>query len=47
LTKLCLTNLSTSCQKMASEHAPWIRQTRDLLSVCGSETNQISPLSIS
>jgi hypothetical protein len=32
---------------MASGRVLWTRQTRDLLSVCGSETNQISPLSIS
>jgi hypothetical protein len=32
---------------MASGRVPWTRQTRDLLSVRGSETNPISPLSIS
>jgi hypothetical protein len=46
LTKMCLTNLSTSYQKMASGHVLWTRQTRDLLSVLGSETNPTS-LSIS
>jgi hypothetical protein len=32
---------------MALGRVPWTRQTHDLLSVRGSETNQISPLSIS
>jgi hypothetical protein len=47
LTKLCLTNPSTSYQKMASGHVPWTCQTHDLLSVRGSETNPISSLSLS
>jgi hypothetical protein len=47
LTKMCLTNPSTSYQKMASGHVLWTHQTRDLLSVLGSETNPTSPLHIS
>jgi hypothetical protein len=47
VTKFCLTNPSISCQKMALGRVPWTRQTRDLLPVRGSETNEISPLSIS
>jgi hypothetical protein len=43
LTKMCLTNPSTSYQKMALGRVPWTRQTRDLLSVFGSETNPTSP----
>jgi hypothetical protein len=44
---MCLTNLSVMCQEMALGRVPWTRQTRYLLPVCGSETNMISPLSIS
>jgi hypothetical protein len=33
LTKLCLTNPSISCQKMASGRVPWTRQTRFLPSL--------------
>jgi hypothetical protein len=44
LTKTCITNLSVLYQKMALGRVPWTRQTRDLLHVCDSETNQISPL---
>jgi hypothetical protein len=47
LTKMCLTNPSTSYLKMALGRVPWTRQTRDLLSVFGSETNPTSPLHIS
>jgi hypothetical protein len=45
--KMCLTSPSTSYLKMASGRVLWTRQTRDLLSVLGSETNPTSPLSIS
>jgi hypothetical protein len=44
LTKTCITNLSVLCQKKALGRVPWTRQTRDFLPMCGSETNQISPL---
>jgi hypothetical protein len=43
LTKMCLTNLSTSCQKMASGRVLLTHQTRDLLFVLGSKTNLTSP----
>jgi hypothetical protein len=47
LTKMCLTNPSTSYQKMALGRVLWTCQTQDLLSMLGSETNPTSPLHIS
>ena len=47
LTKMCLINPSVMCQEMGLGRVPRTRQTKDFLPVCGSETNKISPLSIS
>ena len=43
INKTCLTNPSTSYQKMALGRVLWTRQTQDLLFVLGSETNQLHP----